>query len=119
MEQGGFLHIDDNYGLNAHIRREINKVFPEREFVEIPFEHEIFHSAFDFNNGLPKIHEHDNGPAQGFGLLDDSGRVMVFYSYESDLGDGWEPQAVHEKPEALRQAALQMGANILVYAMTN
>ena len=119
LEQGGFLHIDDNYGLNAHIRREINKVFPEREFVEIPFEHEIFHSAFDFNNGLPKIHEHDNGPAQGFGLLDDSGRVMVFYSYESDLGDGWEPQAVHEKPEALRQAALQMGANILVYAMTN
>ena len=119
LEQGGFLHIDDNYGLDAHIRRELKKVFPEREFVELPFDHDIFHTAFDFDNGLPKVHEHDNQPAQGFGLLDDSGRIMVFYSYESDLGDGWEPQSVHEKPAGLREASLQMGANILVYAMTN
>lgn len=119
LEQGGFLHVDDNYGLDAHIRRELKKVFPEKELVELPFEHEIFHAAFDFPNGLPKVHEHDGKPPQGFAILSDEGRVMVFYSYESDLGDGWEPRSVHEKSEALRRAALQMGANILVYAMTN
>jgi len=119
LNRGGFLHIDDNYGLDTHIRREMEKVFPEREFVELPFDHEIFHTAFDFPNGLPKVHEHDEQPAQGFGLFDDEGRLMVFYTYESDLGDGWEPQSVHEKPEDLRRDALRMGTNILVYAMMN
>ncbi|MDE2997075.1 MAG: DUF4159 domain-containing protein [Bacteroidota bacterium] len=119
LESGGFLHVDDNYGLDSYLRREMKKVFPDREFIELPFDHPIFHNAFSFPNGLPKVHEHDGNPAQGFGLFDDSGRLMVFYTYESDLGDGWEPMTVHEKPEALREAALQMGANILVYAMTN
>ena len=119
LEQGGFLHIDDNYGLDVHMRREMKKVFPDLEFVELPFAHELYHSAFEFDNGLPKVHEHDGNPPQGFALLDENGRIMVFYSFESDLGDGWEPQSVHEKPEALREAALKMGTNILVYAMTN
>lgn len=119
LENGGFLHVDDNYGLDSYLRREMQKVFPDRDFVELPFDHPIFHTAFDFPNGLPKIHEHDGRPAQGFGILDDDGRVMVFYTYESDLGDGWEPMSVHEKPEALRRDALRMGANILVYAMTH
>ena len=119
LEMGGFLHVDDNYGLDSYLRREMQKVFPDREFVELPFDHSIFHTAYDFPNGLPKIHEHDGRPAQGFGLFDDDGRLMGFYTYESDLGDGWEPRTVHDKPEQLRQAALQMGANILVYAMTN
>jgi len=119
LENGGFLHVDDNYGLDASFRREMNKVFPEKELVEIPFDHPIFHQTFSFPNGLPKVHEHEGEPPQGFGLFDENDRLMVFYTYESDLGDGWEPQTVHEKPEALRQASLQMGANILVYAMTN
>lgn len=119
LEMGGFLHVDDNYGLDSYLRREMKKVFPDREFIELSFDHPIFHTAYDFPNGLPKIHEHDGRPAQGFGLFDEEGRLMVFYSHESDLGDGWEPRTVHEKPEELRQAALQMGANILVFAMTN
>jgi hypothetical protein len=119
LESGGFLHVDDNYGLDTYLRREMEKVFPERTFVEVPFDHPIFHNVYSFPNGLPKVHEHDGKPAQGFGLFDGNGRMMVFYTHESDLGDGWEPMSVHEKPEELRQAALQMGANILVYAMTN
>ncbi len=115
---GGFLHIDDNYGLDRHIRREMAKVFPDREFVELPFDHPIYTIHFQFINGLPKIHEHDGKPPQGFGLFDDGGRLMVFYTYESDLGDGWEPEDVHDDPPDVRQSALQMGANILVYAMT-
>ncbi|GAB5519018.1 MAG: DUF4159 domain-containing protein [Rhodothermales bacterium] len=117
LEHGGFLHIDDNYGMDEHIRREMQKVFPERTFVELPFSHPIYHTQFDFASGLPKIHEHDGAPAQGFGILDSEGRLMVFYSYESDLGDGWEPTSVHENPPEKRRAALQMGANILAYAM--
>lgn len=119
LQQGGFLHVDDNYGLDTYLRREMQKVFPEQEFIEVPFDHPIFHTVYDFPNGLPKVHEHDGKPPQGFGLFDENGRLMVFYTYESDLGDGWEPMTVHEKPEELRQAALQMGANIIVYAMTN
>ena len=118
LEGGGFLHIDDNYGLDAHIRREMKKVFPEQTFVELPFSHPIYHAHFDFSNGMPKIHEHDGKPAQGFGLFTREGRLAVFYSYESDLGDGWEPASVHDNPPAKREAALQMGTNILVYAMT-
>lgn len=116
---GGFLHIDDNYGLDEHIRREMQKVFPDREFVELPFDHPIYHTHYEFPNGLPKIHEHDGNPPQGFGILDENGRLMVFYSHESDLGDGWEPPEVHNDPPEVRQAALQMGVNILAYAMMN
>lgn len=116
---GGFLHVDDNYGLDVHIRRELSVVFPDREFVELPFSHPIFHTHFDFPAGLPKIHEHDGKRPQGFGLFDDNGRLMVFYSYESDLGDGWEPEEVHHDTPELRLAALRMGTNILTYAMMN
>ncbi|MBO6574850.1 MAG: DUF4159 domain-containing protein [Rhodothermales bacterium] len=114
---GGFLHADDNYGLDQHFRREIRKVFPDRELVELPFSHDIYHNHFEFPNGLPKIHEHDGNPPQGFGILDDDGRVMLFYTFESDLGDGWEPEAVHNDSPQLRMAALRMGTNILTYAM--
>jgi len=114
---GGFLHIDDNYGLDPFIRREMKKVFPEFEFVELPYNHPIFHQKYDFPNGLPKIHEHDNKPPQGFGLWWD-GRLVCFYSYECDLGDGWEDYMVHKDSEATRTKALQMGANILKYVFT-
>lgn len=115
---GGFLHIDDNYGLDPHIRREMEKVFPDRSFREIPFSHPIFQAHYSFPAGLPKIHEHDGKPAQAFGIFDDSGRLCVFYSYESDLGDGWEPPEVHDDPPEKREQALRMGVNILTYAMT-
>ncbi len=118
LENGGFLHIDDNYGLDQHIRREMKKVFPEQEFVELPFSHPVFHTHFEFPNGLPKIHEHDGKPPQGFGLFTSDGRLCVFYSYETDLGDGWEPPSVHDNPPEKREAALRMGTNILVFAMT-
>ena len=114
---GGFLHIDDNYGLDQFIRLEMKKVFPELEFVELPFDHSIYHQKFDFPNGLPKIHEHDGKPAQGFGLIYE-GRLVAFYSYESDLGNGWEDQNIHNDPESKRQQALKMGANILAYCFT-
>lgn len=114
---GGFLHIDDNYGLNQFIRLEMKKVFPELEFVELPFDHPIYHQKFDFEKGLPKIHEHDGKPPQGFGLLYE-GRLICFYSYESDLGNGWEDQSIHNDPEEVRQQALKMGANILAFAFT-
>lgn len=114
---GGFLHVDDNYGLDRHIRRELSIVFPDRELIELPFDHPIFHTHFEFAAGLPKIHEHDGKPPQGFGLFDDNGRLMLFYSYESDLGDGWEPEDVHNDDPTIRVAALRMGANILTYAM--
>lgn len=116
LTSGGFLHIDDNYGLDKYVRPEMKKVFPELEFVELPFDHPIYHTQFDFNKGLPKIHEHDNKPPQGFGLIWE-GRVVCFYSYECDLGDGWEDQSVHNDPEALRQEALKMGCNIVIYAL--
>lgn len=119
LQGGGFLHIDDNYGLDEHIRREMNKVFPDKEFVELPFDHPIYHTHYEFPNGLPKVHEHDGNPPQGFGILHESGRVMIFYSHESDLGDGWEPPEVHNDPPEIRRAALQMGTNILTYAMMN
>ncbi len=114
---GGFLHIDDNYGLNLFIRREMKKVFPELEFVEIPFNHEIYQQKFTFKSGLPKIHEHDNKPPQGFGLFY-RGRLVSFFSYESDLGNGWEDSAVYNDPPSVRLTALQMGANLIEYAFT-
>lgn len=112
---GGFLHIDDNYGMDPYVRLAMKKVFPELKFVELPFEHPIYHQKFEFNNGLPKIHEHDGQAPIGYGLIWE-GRLVCFYTFESDLGDGWEDQAVHNDPEAIRSKALQMGANIIMFA---
>lgn len=112
---GGFLHIDDNYGMDKFIRLELKKVFPELELVELPYDHPVYHQKYQFAKGLPKIHEHDGKPAQGLGLLYE-GRLILFYSYESDLGNGWEDQRIHNDPEAKRLEALKMGANLLAYA---
>ncbi len=112
---GGFLHVDDNYGLDKFIRLEMKKVFPELNFVEIPFSHPIYHQRFDFPKGLPKIHEHDGKAPQGFGIFYE-GRLVCFYSYECDLGNGWEDQSVHNDPEEKRQQALRMGANLISFA---
>ena len=114
---GGFVHIDDNYGLDKFIRPQMKLVFPELEFVELPFSHPIYHQKYDFPNGLPKIHEHDNNPPQGFGMLWE-GRLVCFYTYECDLGDGWENQQVHKDSDVSRMKALKMGANILSYVFT-
>jgi hypothetical protein len=114
---GGFLHIDDNYGLDKFVRLEMKKVFPELDFVELPFDHPIYHQKYAFPDGLPKIHEHDGKPSQGFGLIYE-GRLVCFYSYECDLGNGWEDQSVHNDPEEKRQQALRMGANLLSFALT-
>ena len=111
---GGFLHIDDNYGLDPFVRVAMKKVFPEESFVELPFDHEIFRQKFKFDNGVPKIHEHDGKPAQGFGIFWE-GRLVCFYTYEADLGDGWEDQDVHNDPQEVRLQALRMGANMLEY----
>lgn len=114
---GGFLHIDDNYGMDPFVRAQLKKVFPEKELVEVPFDHPIYHQKFDFDSGLPKVHEHDDLPPRGYGLFHE-GRMIVFYSYESDLGDGWEDEAVHGDPEETRIAAMRMGANLVQYALT-
>ena len=114
LESGGFLHISDNYGIDPFIRREMKKVFPELDFIELPFKHPIYHQKYQFPDGLPKVHEHDGKPAQGFGLIY-KGRLVCFYDYECDLGDGWEDRSVHNDPEDVRQKALQMGANIISF----
>jgi hypothetical protein len=114
---GGFLHADDNYGLNQSFLREMKRVFPNKDFVEIPHYHQVFHSYYDMPNGLPKIHEHDGKPPQLFGLYNEN-RIIVLYSYESDLGDGWEDVEVHNNPEQTRVNALQMGVNIIYFALT-
>jgi len=114
---GGFLHVDDNYGIDESFRGEIRKVFPDRELVELPFDHPIYHCLFDFPGGLPKIHEHDGGPPHGYGIIHE-GRVVLFYSLNTDLGDGWESPDVHNDPEEIRRQALRMGTNILVYALS-
>lgn len=111
---GGFLHIDDNYGLDKYIRREMKKVLPECEFVELPFSHPIYHQKYDFPKGLPKIHEHDLKPPKGYGLIYE-GRLVCFYTYECDLGDGWEDATVHNDPYEKHFAALKMGANIVQF----
>ena len=115
---GGFLHADDNYGMDPYIRVALKSVFPELTLTELPFEHPIYHQKFPFEHGLPKIHEHDGKAPQGFGLFWE-GRLVVFYTYECDLGDGWEDPEVHKDPEELRQKALQMGSNIVSYAFKN
>lgn len=111
---GGFLHIDDNYGMDKFVRREVKKIFPNEELIEIPFNHPIYHQKYDFNNGLPKIHEHDGKAPLGLGIIKE-GRLVLFYSTESDLGDGWEDPSIHNDSEATRLKALQMGANILSF----
>ncbi len=118
LTNGGFLYVDDDYGFDRSFRREIKKVFPERELVELPFSHGIYHNHFQFPNGLPKIHEHDGKPPQGFGIFYQN-RLVVFYTYESNLADGWADPDVHGDPEPVRRKALEMGANIIVWALTN
>jgi hypothetical protein len=113
---GGFLHISDNYGMDKFIRKEMKKVFPELDFVELPFSHPIYHQTYDFPNGLPKVHEHDKKAPQGLGLIY-KGRLVCFYDVECDLGDGWEDQEVHRDSEEVRTKALKMGANILQYVL--
>ena len=115
---GGFLHIDDNYGMNEFVRRELKKVFPNKELEELPPTHPIFSAAYNFPNGLPKIHEHDGLRPQAFGIFEND-RLLCLFTYESDLGDGWENPQVHNDPEEVRLKALQMGANILKYAFSN
>ena len=117
LEAGGFLHIDDNYGMDPFIRVELKKIFPNKELIELPSNHPIFHQNFELN-GIPKIHEHDGKPAQAFGFFID-GRMVCLYTYESDLSDGWEDANVHNDTETKRIEALQMGANILQYVFTN
>ena len=118
LESGGFLHADDNYGMDESFRREMSRLFPKKQLVELPPEHEIFHSHFDFPEGLPKIHQHDGGRPQALGLFEGD-RLIVLYTYESDLGDGWEDGHVHGDTEEKRLAALQMGTNIAVWALTH
>ena len=117
LSNGGFLHADDNYGMDKSFRREIKKVFPNKEFVELPHSHPIFSSYYNFENGLPKIHEHDGKPPQALGLYEDD-KLVILYTYESDLGDGWEDPAVHNDPIEIRELALKMGVNIIYYALT-
>lgn len=115
---GGFLHIDDNYGMRPYITEELKKVFPNKELIEIPSDFVIFSNAFDFPQGLPKIHEHDGKAPQAFGVFDED-RLMLIFTFESDLGDGWEDPEVHNDPEYVREKALKMGANIVKYAFEN
>ena len=117
MLAGGFLHIDDNYGIRQYIEPQMKKVFPELDFVELPYTHEIFKKPYAFPNGLPKIHEHDNKPPQLFALIYE-GRIVCIFTYECDLGDGWEDQRVHHDSQETREKALKMGANILRYVFT-
>ncbi len=116
LTHGGFLFANDSYGLDAAFRREMKKVFPDKELVDLPFNHGIYHCYYDFPNGLPKIHKHEGKPAQGFGIFNE-GKLVVFYTYESDIGDGWEDPQVHNDPPEKREAALKMGTNIITWAM--
>ena len=118
LQRGGFLHADDNYGLDESFRREMKRVFPDRELVDVPLSHPVYHAVFDFPKGLPKVHEHDGKPARGYGIfLGD--RLAVYYSYQSDLGNGWEDPDTYKDPVAVREAALRMGVNLFVYAVTS
>ena len=116
LRQGGFLHADDNYGMDASIRRELARLFPGQPLVEVPLDHPVYHLIYEFPRGIPKIHVHDGKPAQGFGIFLD-GRLAVFYSYQTDLGDGWEDPQVHNDSSDKREAALRMGVNLFAYAV--
>ena len=115
---GGFLHIDDNYGMDQYIRKEIKKIFPNNDLIEIPSSHPIFQKPYTFPNGLPKIHEHDGKRPQAFGVVIEN-KLVLLYTYECDLGDGWEDSEVHNDPIEIREKALKMGANIINYIFTN
>lgn len=115
---GGFLHVDDNYGLDEYFRPELRKLFPDHKLVELPYSHEIYHCFYDFPSGLPKIHEHHGGPPHGYAIIHD-GRVVLFYSYNTDINDGWEDPQVHNDPPDLQEQAFRMGINIVVYALTH
>ncbi len=117
LDNGGFLYVDDDYGLDEHIKELLARVFPDEELLELPFNHPIYSQVFEFETGLPKIHEHDNESPQGFGLFR-NGKLVVYYTYESNLGDGWADAEVHNDPPEVRARALRMGVNILVYALT-
>jgi hypothetical protein len=116
--RGGFLHADDNYGMDESFRREIKRVFPDRELVDVPLSHPVYHAVYDLPKGLPKVHEHDGKPARGFGIFIGD-RLAVYYSYSSDLGNGWEDPETYHDPVALHEAALKMGINLFVYAVTS
>ncbi|WP_395047185.1 DUF4159 domain-containing protein [Flavobacterium sp.] len=118
LRSGGFLHIDDNYGMDQYIRKEITKLFPNENLIEIPANHAIFQKPFPFPDGLPKIHEHDGKRSQAFGIFIDT-KLVLLYTYECDLGDGWEDPEVHNDPTAIREKALKMGANIISYVFKN
>ena len=118
LTAGGFVHVDDNYGLDESFRRAIVRLFEDRELVEVPIDHAVYHIFYDFPDGLPKIHEHDGEPARGYGIFID-GRLALYYSYQSDLGDGWEDPDVHDDPTEAREAALRMGVNLFLYAMSS
>ena len=118
LTSGGFLHISDNYGMDEYIRRELKKVFPKLDFQEIPYNHPIYHQTYKFDKGIPKIHEHNNKPPQGFGLFY-KGKLICFYDYETDLSDGWEDPIVHNNSKEIRLKALKMGANIIEFAFKN
>lgn len=118
LQRGGFLHVDDNYGLDSSFRREIHKVFPDRPLSEVPSSHPIYHLVYDFVNGPPKVHEHDGKPAQGFGIFIGN-RLAVYYTYSADLGNGWEDVGTYPDPPALHEQALRMGVNLFTYAVTS
>lgn len=115
---GGFLFADDDYGMDIYFRREMEKVFPQKRMLEIPFDHPIYHIYYEFNQGLPKIHEHDGGPPKGYGYFHE-GRLVVFYAFNTNISDGWADPEVHKDPPQVRENALKMGTNIVLYALTN
>lgn len=117
LKNGGFLYADDDYGMDEFFRREMTKVFPDNQLLEVPFSHDIFHCHFDFSNGLPKIHEHDGGPPKAFAYFYE-GRMVVFYSFNTNISDGWPDPEVHGDPSDVREKAFQMGTNIIIYALT-
>ncbi len=117
LTNGGFIYADDDYGMDEYFRHEMNKVFPNKQLVEVPFSHPIFHCHYDFANGLPKIHEHDGGPPQAFAYFHE-GRMVAFYSFNSNISDGWPDPHVHGDPPDVRERAFQMGTNIIIYALT-
>jgi hypothetical protein len=119
LNNGGFLYVDDDYGMDEHFRREIAKVFPNKKLQELPASHELFHCFYNFDNGLPKIHEHDGKRPQAFALFDEFGRMIVLYTYETNISDGWASPQVHNDPPEIRECAFKMGINIVYYVLTN
>ncbi|NOX64599.1 MAG: DUF4159 domain-containing protein [Chlorobi bacterium] len=117
LEEGGFIYIDDDYGLDKAVRRELKKIYPNKQLVELPFDHKIYHNVYNFKFGPPKIHEHNNKPPQGFGIFVDK-RLAVYYTYESNPSDGWADKEAHNDPESIREEALKFGTNLVVFALT-